>query len=339
MSKNPIFEKKNVLVTGGAGFIGSHLCEELLRESKVICLDDFISGEEANIDHLLSNPDFAFLRHDMVEPLDLESLPELEKFKIKFQGLQEIYNLACPTSAQHFEKNTIETVLANSYGVKNVLDLALKYKAKFLHFSSAVVYGPRRDEQTHFKEDDLGGVDFTSPRSCYDEGKRFAETLVMTYQYKYQLNTKIARIFRTYGPRDKLNDHQMIPDFIVDALDDKDLVIYGDKDFSTSLCYVSDIVDGAIKLMQNDKVKGPVNLGGETGYNLTEVAEKIIQMVGSSSKVVYQKPVLFITPQGMPDITKAKDGLGWIPVVALERGLQLTIDYAKANKTLLKYTD
>ena len=337
MPKTPIFEKKNVLVTGGAGFIGSHLCEELLKTSKVICLDNFISSEEANIDHLLSNPDFAFVRHDMIEPLDLEALPELEKFKIQFQGVQEIYNLACPTSAKHFETHIIETALTNSYGVKNALDLALKYKAKFLHFSSAVVYGPRAKDKIYFKEEDSGEVDFTGPRSCYDEGKRFAETMVMTYRYKHKLNIKIARIFRTFGPREKLKDHQMIPDFIVDALDNKDLVIYGDKEFDTSLCYVTDIVDAAIKLMQNDKVKQPINLGGETTYNLTEVAQKIIEMTGSSSKVVHKKAMLFITPQGLPDITKAKEKLGWIPVVALEKGLQLTIEYTKANKALLKY--
>lgn len=333
MAKKAIFGKKNVLVTGGAGFIGSHLCEELLKSSKVICIDNFISGEERNIDHLLQNPDFKFIKHDLIEPINLEDFAELETFKIKFQGIQEIYHLACPTSAKNFEKTKIETLLSNSLATKNTLDLAVNYKAKFLFTSSAVVYGPRNKEK-YFKEDYSGNVNFLSPRACYDEGKRFSETIVSTYRDVYNLDAKIARIFRTYGPRLKLNDGQMIPDFVDNALDDKDLVIYGDKDFSTSLCYVSDIVTGLIKLMASAEV-GPINLGSDIEYKLADVAQKIIEMTESKSRVVFEKPLLFMTPLGLPDITLAKNKLSWFPVVRLEDGIAKTIDYLKAAKGLL----
>ncbi|PIR93426.1 NAD-dependent dehydratase, partial [Candidatus Falkowbacteria bacterium CG10_big_fil_rev_8_21_14_0_10_43_10] len=237
MPKRAIFDKKNVLVAGGAGFIGSHLCDELVKNNKVICVDNFITGDERNIDHLLKNSSFVFIKADINEPLELESLPELQKFKIQFQGVQEIYNLACPTSPVNFKENKIAALLANSAGVKNLLDLAVKYKATFIQFSSSVVYGPRREEKRNIAEDDFGIVNPVGERSSYDEGKRFAESLVVNYRDVYGLDVKIARIFRTYGPRMKLGDKQMIPDFIVNALENKDLIIYGDKDFHTSLCY------------------------------------------------------------------------------------------------------
>ncbi|MCX6800264.1 MAG: GDP-mannose 4,6-dehydratase [Candidatus Falkowbacteria bacterium] len=197
MHKQVIFERKNILVTGGAGFIGSHLCEELVKTNKVICIDNFNSGIERNIDHLLLNPNFAFIRHDINEPIELIKMPGLQKFKIDFQGIQEIYNLACPTSPLDFDKNIETTLLTNSIGVKNILDIARKFESKVLHFSSSVVYGPRHDNQKKIQESDLGLIDQLSPRSSYDEGKRFAESLMANYRRVFGIDTKILRLFRT----------------------------------------------------------------------------------------------------------------------------------------------
>lgn len=337
MSTKAIFEKKNVLVTGGAGFIGSHLCDELIKTSKVICVDNFISGDEANIDHLLQNPDFQFIKHDVNEAMNLEELLELEKFRIKFQGLQEIYHLACPTSPQDFEKTRIETVLTNSLGVRNILDLAVKYKAKFLLASSSVVYGPRDSQNLFIKEDFKGVVDQLSPRACYDEGKRFAETLTITYAQAHNLDVKIARIFRTYGPRMKLKIGQMLPDFVYNALGNEDLIIYGDENFSTSLCHVSDVVQGLIKFMKSGEL-GPFNIGSDLEYKIVDVAKKIIELTNSKSKIVFKKPLLFMTPLGLPDLTLVKERLSWFPVVLLEDGIKGAIDYFRAYKSILKPT-
>src|SRR3989339_1898629 len=225
----PIFEKKNVVVTGGAGFIGSHLCERLLREAKVICLDDFSNSDSSNISHLLQYPDFEFIKCDVNEKLDLEKYPELEKFKVKFQGIQEIYHLACPTSPLDFEKLKMQSLWANSSSMINTLDLAVKYKAKYIFASSSVVYGNATEEKNVFKETDQGIVDHLSPRACYDEGKRFAETCVEMYRQVYGLDAKVARVFTTYGPHMKLFEGQMIPDFIINALEGKNLTINGDE--------------------------------------------------------------------------------------------------------------
>ncbi|MFH1661820.1 MAG: NAD-dependent epimerase/dehydratase family protein [Candidatus Falkowbacteria bacterium] len=333
MPKKVIFDKKNVLILGGAGFIGSHLCDELIKDSKVICLDDFSTGDERNIDHLLAEPDFIFIRHDISKPIDLESLPELQKFKIQFQGIQEIYNLACPTSPANFEKNKIATVMANSLGVINGLEIARKYESKFLHFSSSVVYGPRREDNKKIQEDDIGKVDMLSERGCYDEGKRFAETIVKNYRDAYNIDAKIIRIFRTFGPRMKLNDGQMIPDFINNALDNKDLVILGNEKFSSSFCYVDDVVSAAIKVMETD-LAGPINIGSDVEVNVTELANKIINMTGSKSKVSYAEEILFMTPLALPDIGKIRNELGWMPIITLEKGLEKTIENLRANKGL-----
>jgi len=335
MSVKPIFEKKNILITGGAGFIGSHLCDELLKTCKVICLDNFISGSEQNIDHLLQNPDFEFVRHDINQPVDLEALPELEKFRIKFQGLQEVYHLACPTAPKGFEGKIVETALANSVGVKNALDLAVKYQAKFIFASSSVVYGARQNKEMHFKEVDLGLVDQLSRRASYDEGKRFGETMVSTYQQAYGLDAKIARIFRTYGSRMMLEQGHMLPDFVFSALDDKDLVVYGDKGFASSFCHVSDLVQGLIKLMASAE-SGPINLGSDIDCKIIDVAQKIIALAGSKSKIIFAAEQLFMTPLVLPDITAAKEKLGWFPVTLLDDGLQETIDYFKAHKSIIK---
>jgi len=333
MPKKAIFDKKNVLVTGGAGFIGSHLCDELIKTCQVICLDDFSTGDEKNIDHLLSEPNFVFIRHDITKAIDLEKMPELQKFKIQFQGIQEIYHLACPTSPKHFTKNKIATLKANSYGVINALDIAVKYKAKFLHFSSAVVYGPRRDEIEKIKEEDIGQVDFLSERSSYDEGKRFAEAIIKNYRDIHKIDAKIIRLFRIYGPRMKLDEGHMIPDFISSALDNNDLVILGDKDFSSSFCYAGDLVDAAISIMETD-LAGPINIGSDVDVNITEVAQKVITLLDSKSKVTYADKILFMTPLCLPDISKARNDLGWMPVVTLDNGLEKTIEDLRASKKL-----
>lgn len=334
MPTKPIFEKKNILVTGGAGFIGSHLCDELVKDNKVICIDNFISGSEKNIDHLLQNPNFQFIKHDINEAFDLNKLPELEKFQVEFQGIQEIYHLASPTSPVDFENTRIETALTNSVGTRNILDLAVKYSSKFLLASSSVVYGPKVEGVKHFSEDYQGVVDQLSPRACYDEGKRFSETLTSTYGQAHNLDTKIVRIFRTYGPRMKLKSGQMLPDFVFNALDNQELIVYGDESFSSSFCHVADVVEGMMKMMKSGEA-GPINIGSDLEYRIVDVAKKVITLTQSKSKVVYQKPLLFMTSLGLPDISLAKERLSWFPVVLLEEGLNGTIDYFRAHKAHL----
>ncbi len=337
MPVTPIFEKKNVLVTGGAGFIGSHLCEKLLKDAKVICLDSFINSDERNIDHLLQNPNFEFIRWNVNEPLDLEQFPELEKFKVRFQGIQEIYHLACPTSIKNFDQFRMDTLLTNCVGMRNALDLAVKYKAKFLYASSSVVYGPRRPDGLPFREDDIGAVNHMTPRGCYDEGKRFGETMVQTYAEVYGMDAKIARIFRTYGPRQRLFDGELFSDFIVNAIDGKELTIYGDETFTTSLTYVDDVVDGILKLMKAPATIGPVNLGTDHDVRIVDVAKLILTLTQSGSKVVFEPALMFLTPLGLPDIGKAKERLGWLPLVRLEDGIKKAIDYTQAHRSLISF--
>ena len=335
MPKQVIFDKKNVLVAGGAGFMGSHLCDELVKENKVICIDNFITGSERNIDHLLSNPNFIFLNHDLSLPLDLSAHKDLKKFKVEFQGIQEVYNLACPMSPRHFLENRLEILLANSYVVRNLLDIALKYKAKFLQFSSSVVYGTRlaEDYERKVKEDYLGAVDHLSARSAYDEGKRFAETMVANYRSLYNLDARIARFFRIYGPRMEADDDQMIPDYINSALDNKDVVINGGENFSSSFCYISDALDAIDKLMKSAWA-GPVNIGSDVDVNLADLVKLIIKEVGSKSQIVYGERRFFVSELTLPDIYLAKNELGWMPVVTLENGLKKTIFDIKAHKKL-----
>jgi UDP-glucuronate decarboxylase len=302
----------------------------------VICIDNFVTSAQANISHLLRNPYFVFIRHDINEPIVLEDIAELESFNLEVAGIKYIYNLACPTSPKNFEQHKVQTALANSLGVKNTLDLAIKYQAKYLYTSSSVVYGGAEDGSFVFKEDTLGCVDQTSPRACYDEGKRFAEAMVMTYQDFYKLDTKIARIFRTYGPRMPLNDGQMIPDFIVNALDGKDLVIYGDQEYTSTFCYVTDVVDGLVKLMKSS-LQQPVNIGSPDNYLVTEVAQYITGLVGSSSKITHDPPLNFMRPLGLPDISLARDSFGWFPIVTMGEGLKQTIEYTIAHKNLVSF--
>ena len=321
-----IFEKKNILVAGGAGFIGSNLCDELVKDNNVICVDNFSSSTAKNIEHLLPNPNFIFINHDLNQALDLDKLDELKKFKVPFQGIQEVYNLACPMSVKNFSENRKNTLMANSCIIKNVLDIALKYQAKFLQFSSSVVYGLRKEGQEKFKitEDFLGKVDFLSDRACYDEGKRFAETMVSSYRKIYNLDTKIIRVFRTYGPRMPLNDDQMIPDFVNNALNGEDLVIFGDENFFSSLCYVDDVIDAAVKVMASD-LPGPYNVGSEEDLRLYDVAKMIVEMTNSSSKIVFAPNKLFMSKLNLPSTYKIRNDFAWMPVVGLKQGLEKTI--------------
>jgi len=329
-------ENKNILVIGGAGFIGSLLCERLVAKNNVICLDNFSSSAEKNINHLLQLPRFEFINHDISNPIELEKVTDLAKFKINVFGISEVYNLACPTSVKNFEKLRIKTVEASTRGLINALELAVKYKAKFMQFSSSVVYGESpRDE---FVTESYRGVcDMLDPRACYDEGKRYGESVVDNYRLVNGLDTKIVRIFRTYGPRMLLSDGQMMPDFILNALDNKDLVIYGNEDFRTSLCYVGDIVEGCVKIMDST-ITDPVNLGSTEVFRLADVAQKIIELTGSTAKVKFETAKLFMRELALPDITFAKDNFGWFPIVTLEEGLQKTIDFTRAHKDLLSFS-
>lgn len=335
MSTAPIFEKKNVLVTGGAGFLGSHLCERLLKEANVICMDDFSNSNIHNIDHLLQYPNFELIKYDATLPIDLSQFVELEKFKMKFQGLQEIYHLACPTSPKNFESLRLQSLKANSNAMISSLDLAVKHRAKYVFASSSVVYGNPESGREVYSESHEGIVDHLSPRASYDEGKRFAETCVETYRQVYGIDAKIARIFTTYGPRMKLRDGLLIPDFIVDALEGRDLVIYGDETLEQTICYVSDMIDGLVRLMKAAPNVSVVNLGSERVIRMVDIANMIIQMTGSPSQVIFEDELLFLTKKATPDISRAKNELGWLPLVRVEDGLKKTIDFTIANKEML----
>jgi len=328
--KRPIFQKKNVLVTGGAGFVGSHICDELIKDSKVICVDNFSTGNIENISHLLQYPDFKFIKHDISEPFDLEEFPELGPFKVKFQGIQEIYNAACPTAPKDYNAFPIETLLANSLGVKNMLDLAVKYQAKLLHLSTSAIYGEPNEGEA-FPEEYWGFIDPIGPRSCYNEGKRFSESLIVNYRNVYGIDAKIARMFNTYGPRMKLTDGRLIPDFINSAIDGKPITIHGVPDSKSTFLYITDFIEGIMKFMKS-KEPGPLNFGNPEILATIYVAKKIIEMTNSSSQIEFAEPLPYTVRQGIPDISNAKEKLSWFPVIDLEGGLSRAIDYMRGNK-------
>ena len=335
MAQELKFQNKNILVTGGAGFIGSHLCEQLLRDGhRVICVDNLSTGDASNINALLQNTNFRFIRLDINQPFDLESHRELAAFKLPFQGIQQIYHLACPTSIKNFDQFKIQTLLSNSLGNHHVLELAKKYRARVLLASSSVVYGERTDKTALVQETDMGVVNHLTPRACYDEGKRFSETMFETYHQVHGLDIRIARIFRTYGPRMPLFDGQLIPDFVLNALDGSDLVMNGGLDFSTSLAFVTDVIDGITRIMGAPEYPGPVNLGSDVNLKLVDVAQMIIDMTESSSKIVEGESFAFLSELALPRIDRAKE-LGWFPLVRLEDGLRRTVEYMKANRLLL----
>ncbi len=332
-----ILERKNVLVAGGAGFIGSHLCDELIKTANVICVDNFVTGSEENIDLLLQSPHFKFIKHDLREPLALENFPELEVFKVSIQGVQEIYNLACPTSPKQYNLVPIETLITNSEAARYLLELAVKYHSKFLHASSSAIYGDPKGEEM-FEESYWGFVDPIGPRSCYNEGKRFAESLVTNYGTHKNVSVRIARIFNTYGPRMKQNDGRMIPDFILHALRNEPLLVYGSVNNEATYCYVSDMVDALMKLMEYES-GGVFNLGSLDRKTVGEIANKIIELTGSTSAVKEAEPLPYLAKQGLPDINKAKEALGWFPLIPLKEGLSKTIDYARAHQNVSEWQE
>jgi len=308
--------KKTILVTGGAGFIGSHLCERLLDEgNKVVCLDNFFTGSRGNISHLLKQRSFELIEYDVVNPFEYNG------------KIDEIYNLACPASPVHYQKDPVETVKANVMGSINMLELARRKGARILQASTSEIYG---DPLVHpQKEDYWGNVNPLSPRACYDEGKRCAETLFMDYHREYGLDIKIVRIFNTYGPRMAKDDGRVVSNFIVQALEGKDITIYGDGSQTRSFQYVDDLIEGIIRMMEKDDFIGPVNIGNPEEFAIKDLAEKIIEITDSRSKIIY-KPLPEADPKRRrPDISLAKKELDWEPKIRLEDGLVRTVDYFK----------
>ena len=304
---------KRILVTGGAGFIGSHLCERLLNDGNdVICLDNFFTGNKRNIVHLLDNKYFELVRHDITDPYKAE--------------VDEIYNLACPASPIHYQYNAIKTVKTSVMGAINMLGLAKRLKAKILQASTSEVYG---DPAVHPQvESYWGNVNCIGPRSCYDEGKRVAETLFVNYHLQNNVKIKIIRIFNTYGPRMHPNDGRVVSNFIVQALKNNDITVYGDGSQTRSFQYVSDLINGMTKMMETpDNFFGPINIGNPGEFTIKQLAEKIIEMTGSKSKIIYQ-PLPGDDPvRRKPDISLAKEKLNWQPQINLEQGLAKTIAY------------
>jgi UDP-glucuronate decarboxylase len=316
-----IVEKGNwmrILVTGGAGFIGSHLCERLLNEGHdVICLDNFFTGNKNNILHLMDNHRFELIRHDITEPVLLE--------------VDRIYNLACPASPVHYQYNPVKTVKTSVMGTINMLGLAKRVRARILQASTSEVYG---DPQVHPQTEQYwGNVNPIGIRSCYDEGKRVAETLMMDYHRQNGVDIRIIRIFNTYGPRMAENDGRVVSNFIIQALRNEDITVYGDGSQTRSFCYVSDMVDGMIRMMECDDFIGPVNLGNPTESTIVEFAEKIIELTGSHSKIIFNPLPQDDPKQRQPNISLAEDKLLWKPMVDLECGLKKTISYFKRLKS------
>ncbi len=304
---------KRILVTGGAGFIGSHLCERLLESgNKVICLDNFFTGSRENITHLLDSHHFELIRHDIITPVYVE--------------VDEIYNLACPASPIHYQFNGIKTIKTSVMGAINTLGLAKRTGSKILQASTSEIYG---DPEVHPQPESYrGNVNILGPRACYDEGKRCAETLFMNYHMQHGLKIKLARIFNTYGPRMSLNDGRVISNFIVQALRGEELTIFGDGSHTRSFQYVDDLIRGLITLMDTpDSFTGPVNIGNPVEISVRELAEKIIRLTGSGSGLRYLPLPADDPRQRRPDISLAKRELGWEPLVDLEAGLKKTIDY------------
>ncbi len=307
--------RKQILVTGGAGFLGSHLCERLLNGGhEVVCVDNFYTGQKANISSLAQNQYFEVMRHDICFPLYVE--------------VDEIYNLACPASPIHYQFDPVQTTKTSVHGSINMLGLAKRVKAKILLASTSEVYG---DPKVHPQPETYwGNVNPLGPRACYDEGKRCAETLFFDYYRQHQLKIKVARIFNTYGPRMYVNDGRVVSNFVIQALRGEDITIFGDGSQTRSFCYVDDLIDGLIKLMNSpDDFTGPVNLGNTAEYSVFELAETIIKLTGSRSRIAFKPSPEDDPRQRQPDIALAKEKLNWQPSVNLTEGLNKTITYFK----------
>lgn len=307
-----------ILVTGGAGFIGSHLCERLLNEGhEVICLDNFFTGRRANVHHLLPNPNFELIRHDVIEPILLE--------------VDQIYNLACPASPVHYQYNPVKTVKTSVMGAINMLGLAKRVKARILQASTSEVYGdPLVHPQT---EDYWGNVNCLGIRSCYDEGKRIAETLMMDYHRQNQVDIRIARIFNTYGPRMLENDGRVVSNFVVQALSGENLTVYGEGQQTRSFCYVDDLVEGLMRLMNVADVHQPVNLGNPGEFTILQLAQEVLKLCGASNQIEFRPLPQDDPRQRRPDITRAQALLGWEPKIPLHEGLPRTVAYFAARRT------
>ncbi len=307
---------KRILVTGGAGFLGSHLCEKLLGQGhEILCLDNFFTGRRANVAHLLDHPRFELMRHDVTFPLYVE--------------VDEIYNLACPASPIHYQFDPVQTTKTSVHGAINMLGLAKRTRAKIFQASTSEVYG---DPSVHPQPEAYwGNVNPIGPRSCYDEGKRCAETLFFDYFRQHKTRIKVARIFNTYGPKMHPNDGRVVSNFIVQALKGEPITIYGDGQQTRSFCYVSDLIDGFVRLMGTDEsITGPINLGNPGEFTMKELAEQVLELTGSKSKLEFRPLPADDPRQRKPDITQAQEKLGWQPSVPLKEGLQKTIDYFDA---------
>ncbi len=307
------YDKKQVLVTGGAGFLGSHLCERLLKEGHiVICADNLFTGSKENIYHLLDDRNFEFLRHDVTFPLFVE--------------VDEIYNLACPASPIHYQFDPVQTTKTSVHGAINMLGLAKRIKAKIFQASTSEIYG---DPEVHPQEESYWGrVNPIGIRACYDEGKRCAETLFFDYFRQHTVNIKVARIFNTYGPRMNANDGRVVSNFIVQALTNQPITLYGEGEQTRSFCYVDDLIDGFIRFMDTeDGFTGPVNLGNENEFTIAELAELVIDLTGSGSEIIKQPLPQDDPTQRRPNISLARDKLNWEPTIQLKQGLTKTIEY------------
>ncbi len=306
---------KRILVTGGAGFLGSHLCERLINEGhEVICLDNFFTGNKRNVAHLLSNPNFEIMRHDVIHPVYAE--------------VDWIFNLACPASPIHYQRDPVRTIKTSVMGALNTLGLAKRNGSRILQASTSEVYG---DPKVHPQSEDYrGAVNPIGIRACYDEGKRTAETLFFDYHRQHKIDIRVVRIFNTYGPRMSENDGRVVSNFIIQALKGEDITVYGDGSQTRSFCYVDDLIDGIVRMMNTENFTGPVNIGNPRESTILELAEIILSLTGSKSKIIY-KPLPSDDPiQRCPNITLAKEKLGWSPKVKLEDGLKATIDYFKS---------
>jgi UDP-glucuronate decarboxylase len=308
-----LLRQKRVLVTGGAGFLGSHLCESLLKKKyDVICLDNFFTGDKANIAHLIGTPYFELLRHDVTFPLYVE--------------VDEIYNLACPASPIHYQADPIQTTKTSVHGAINMLGLAKRTKAKIFQASTSEIYGDPNVHPQHEKYQ--GNVNPIGPRSCYDEGKRCAETLFFDYHREHDVNIKVARIFNTYGPRMRPDDGRVISNFIIQSLRNESITIYGDGNQMRAFCYVDDLIDAVIQFMECDnEIIGPMNIGSPVEFKIAELAEKVVQMTGSKSKFVYRPLPVDDPARRCPDISLANNVLNWNPKITLDIGLERTIKY------------